>query len=506
MTPQTDNSKTHGLFGSISNIWDRFMAWTWKDTKEKEAAHIRLTRCIIRIIYILVCEFQKDAITLWASSLTYTVILSLVPVLALGTAVLKGLGAGDQMREAAYRFIDQMDISHEAVQPEGMKDLLPGTSRQNEDRDNNAPSQGSKSLLEKHVPAGPEAGSSVAKPKTGGMVTHLRTAVDKIFDYVDKTNFATLGVFGILGLVFAVLSVMGSIEKAMNRIWQAERGRPLGRKLMDYLALMILFPVSINVGLAASTALESPKILSRLMIFFPAEWMVLLFLKILPLAIMVGVFTIFYRFLPNAKVKFVPALAGGIIGGVGWLLVQFLYVQLQIGVARYNAIYGSFATLPLFLVWIYVGWVVFLTGAEMSFAVQSWSRYQPGDDYVSPKRRLGLSYDVLLSILSDFSQRKASTREAIVQRIRVAESQVALVLNGLIKAGLVRQIEERNVAYVPRAPADKIKWKEVLEAVCGQDQLESQGGRVAELAFQAAERALSDKPLSQSLHNGIAGL
>jgi membrane protein len=233
-------------------------------------------------------EFAHDNISLRAGALTFTIILSLVPTLALGTAVLKGLGAGDQMRQAAYQFIDSLESA-----PRGSEETPPGP------RDEE---------LQK-----PEAGEKL-NTSDAALPGHLKKATNQIFNYVDRTDFATLGAFGVLGLVFSVLSVLGSIEQSMNVIWQAKSGRPFGRKLMDYLALMILLPLSVNLALATETTLQNKTLFKMVNDLLPIVWLTALLLKILPMLLVVGTFTILYRFLPNTTVRFLPALVGGSAG------------------------------------------------------------------------------------------------------------------------------------------------------------------------------------------------
>ncbi len=485
MERKSSEFERKGVGGRWQDLRANVMAWVWKAPTEGQTKPALIFHAAIRIIFILVFEFRRDNIPLRASALTFTVMLSMVPMLALGTAVLKGLGAGDQMKEAAYRIIDQFDSS--TVQEGG--NLKPGSVAVPES-------------LENPSTAGDGPGEVEAEgvpPESGGLVGQLRMAVDKIFDYVERTNFATLGAFGILGLLFAVISVLGSIEQAMNVIWETESGRPLGRKVMDYLALMILFPVSINVGLAAEATLESETLLSRINSLLPVGWILPLVLKMVPVIVLVATFTILYRFLPNTKVRVLPAFVGGLVGGIGWLLVQSLYVYLQIGVARYNAIYGSFAILPLFMVWIYVGWVVFLTGAETAFSVQHWRRYVPGVDTLAPIVRLALAFDVLGGVFADYSQRHSAERNRIARRLEISEAQVGKVLEDLEAAKLLKHLDEEASEYVPAAPAEKIEAVEVVDAICGRKTQTSPGGQVAKQVFDSARKALAGKTLADQL-------
>lgn len=457
-----------------------FNAWIWSAADSGKGALQKIIKAFLRIHIIVFQEFQQDKITLRASALTFTVVLSMVPFLALGTAVLKGLGAGDQMRQAAYRFVDQLDQTSFLSDTPGPAIDLPDS----------AP-------LETH-PAQDDP-KEAAPPETAsqqqGLTVHLRRAVDQVFDYVDRTDFATLGAFGIAGLVIAVLSVLGSIEQAMNAIWQVEAGRPLGRKIIDYLALMLLLPLTVNLALATEATIQSPALLSHLQQILPLVWLRHFLLKMLPLIIIVATFTILYRFLPNKKVKMLPALAGGLFGGVGWFLSQAVYIKLQIGVARYNAIYGSFATLPLFLLWLYVGWVVFLSGAEMAFAVQVWKGYIRRGSTLTPINRLSIAFDIIETVLADFKSRKLTDHASLSRKLRHSDSYIAIVLNDLLKGGIVRRISDEDGGVVPATTADHIDPAEIIDIVFGKETYAGRGNRLAQEALNAARAALAERKI-----------
>ena len=457
----------------ISPIWQRFCDWVWQKPKQGDGFLQRLLRGILRIIFIVARESQDDRITLRASALTFTVVLSLVPMLALGTAVLKGLGAGNQMRQAAYSFIEQFE-------PEAPEtSITPDTSSRLNDQ-----------AAESVPPAYDQTEKELQTEefKRIGVTSHLRLAVDKIFDYVDRTDFTTLGTFGIIGMVLAALSVLGSIEQSMNAVWQTTTGRALGRKIIDYMALMILLPLSINLALAATATLQSPALQAQIQNILPVIWLERFLFKALPVGMLVITFSLLYQFLPNTRVGFLPALAGGLFGGLTWFWVQIFYVKLQIGVARYNAIYGSFATLPLFLLWIYVAWVVFLLGAEVAFAVQARRQYQWRTFALTPAARLAMAFDIMEAALEDYKARKVTDRKSLAQLLNQTEKTVLYIINDLVNGGLLRRIEGKLEGYVPSGPLTELKPSEIMDIIFGKDLPAVKG---CDLAGQALESARS---------------
>ena len=473
MDSQETQQESGDLSCRLRRACGSLMAWVWSTPGPDEQKWLKLIRIVIRIHLIVFQEFQRDLITLRASALTFTVVLSLVPMLALGTAVLKGLGAGDQMREAAYKFIDQFELS---------------VAKESGEQINTAAGP---------VPAlRPDMDMATAvKPAQKGLTVHLRKAVDQIFDYVDRTNFATLGAFGILGLVIAAIFVLSSIEQAMNAIWQAESSRPIGRKIMDYLALMILLPVSINTVMATMATLQSQALLVRLQGMLPGTWMGPLLLNMVPIVLLIATFTILYRFLPNTKVNISSALIGGVCGGLGWLLIQVIYIKLQIGVARYNAIYGSFATLPLFLVWMQMGWVVFLAGAEMAFAVHVWRNYLWKGTMLSPSNQMALAFDIMETTLADFHERRVTDRTSLARRLKQPDAYVASVLKSLLTKGLLRGVDGEKDRFVPAAPAEEINPAEIVDLIYGTEVPPSPGGHMAEEGLKAARSVMAEKKM-----------
>jgi membrane protein len=465
----------------LTKLWDDFCSWVWQPPTKGERIAIKFLRWILRIIFIVVRESQNDRVTLRASALTFTVVLSLVPMLALGTAVLKGLGAGDQMRQAAYSLIEQFDTSTSVT--EGQLESSPDNTSTTVLEDSRLTPQTDE------LPSQP-AETTIPQVQADGLTSHLKRAIDQVFDYVDRTDFTTLGTFGILGMVFAALGVLGSIEKSMNAIWQTTTGRAFGRKVVDYMALMILLPISVNIAIGATTALQSSSLYDQIQSILPVLWMQKLLLKALPIGILVITFSLLYQFLPNTRVGYLAAIGGGFFGGITWFWVQVLYVKMQIGVAKYNAIYGSFATLPLFFLWIYVAWVIFLLGAEFSFAFQTWRQYQWKSILITPSARLAIAFDIMDAAVTDYGKRKVTDRKSLAETLNQTEKTVGVIINELVDGGLLRRIEGKLEGYVPAAPTNDFKPSEIMDIILGSDLPDVKGCDLAAQALHAARDSL----------------
>ncbi len=442
----------------------RFQNWAFAE-HSSEPKSMRILRTANRILLIVGHVFFKTDIPLRASALTYSIILSLVPMLAMSTAILKGLGNENELKIAAYRLIDQLDPSGGQPVKEAGTDIPPAEQK---------------------------IQTPIETPKEGTVVSmtdHLRNGVEMIFDYVDRTNFTALGAFGIVGLLFVVLLMLNNIEITMNAIWHSRKNRPLGRKIMDYLALLILLPISLNVAFAGDAILQSEKMMGYITTVIPSAWLVKMLFKGLPFLFIVGSLTFMYQFFPYAKVKTYAAFTGALFSALCWFIVQQFYITLQIGVSKYNAIYGSFATIPLFLVWLHLGWMFLLLGAALAYAVQNRNSYHPlTDNALTPQRRLQLTFDILQTVYDDFNRQQPTSMERL-SRALPAESMSDLnaLCESLIAGGLLRRVEGNSeLVMTPALPMDQLETKTILEQVLGKDILHSKGGLFADTVISAA--------------------
>ena len=183
------------------------------------------------------------------------------------------------------------------------------------------------------------------------------------------------GVFLGIGLIFmlyTVLMLVSNIEDAFNEIWQVKKPRSIFRTFTDYLAMFFLFPIIIVITSGLSIFMAN---IADLMPDFLLLGPTMRFLiDLIPYTLMSGMFIALYIFMPNTHVKPINAVFPGILAGFAMQGLQIVYIHSQIFLSSYNAIYGSFAALPLFMLWIQMSWTICLFGAQLTYTNQNMNR------------------------------------------------------------------------------------------------------------------------------------
>ena len=261
----------------------------------------------IRIPIAALLDFRRNDCVQKAAALTFSTLLAFIPLLAIMFALLKGLGV------------------HNTIEP----------------------------LLLEHL-------SVVSED-----------VVLKIIDYINNTNVARLGSVGLVMLVFTVLALISNIEKSFNSLWRVSETRTLFRRFADYFSVVTLGPLFLIAAISMNTSLRNQDLVQWLLDKPVFGDMLLLLFEVLPFVVIWAAFIFLYMFIPNTKVNIVSAIIGGISAGTLWLITQWGYVTFQYGVAKYNAIYGTMAALPIFMIWIYLSWMIALLGLQVCWAHQN---------------------------------------------------------------------------------------------------------------------------------------
>ena len=390
---------------------------------------------LLRVAQLIIKGFTEDDLAVHASSLTFVTLMSLVPILAVGFALLKGFGFGQEQINT---------------------------------------------LLEWKI----------------SMPEQFQTFINSVLNIVNTTNFAALGWAGLGFVIFTAVIMLASIEVSFNRIWGITQMRSPLRQTANYISVIVLVPLLIGAASAVEASLKGivpilpesisfvVKNLLRLTSFF-MTWLAFLFLYIL---------------LPNTRVLASSAFMASLIGGTFWLFWQKAYISLQMGVARYNAIYGTFASVPIFLAWLYMSWVIILLGAELAFALQNAATYrlESAADAASSKSKVALA----LSIVTRAAEALAGGLAPFETSLYARKRRVPIrLLNGvvrlLVRNGLLVETAGKESCYVLlKAPA-ALRVKEIVDMVI------QEGAKPETLGLADLDAPVAD--VLKKMETGLAG-
>ncbi len=396
------------LTGALEFVKTDIWRISLKDLPRKKSALIKP----LRVILLAIRGFNEDNCMLRASALTLYSLLSIVPVVAMGFGIAKGFG---------------------------FEKLL-----QNQ-------------LLERFP----------------GQEAVLTKVMDFAKALLDNTRGGMVAGVGVVLLFWLVIKLLGQIESSFNDIWQIRKARSPVRKFSDYLSIMLIGPVFIVASSSVTIFIKTQ--VTHIAEGIPMLWVVSPFiiraLKMIPYCLIGVLMTLIYMVMPNTKVNFRSGAIAGMIAGVTYVIVQWGYINFQVGIAKYNAIYGSFAALPLFLVWLQVSWLIVLFGAEISFAIQSVDNYEFAEDCqgisAAFKRLLCLRVAHLL-VRAFFRGEPPFTASRISNVLELPIRLVREILHDLSDSGVIsaaRNEEEQEKAYQPARDIHQLSITSVIKAL-----------------------------------------
>ena len=194
-------------------------------------------------------------------------------------------------------------------------------------------------------------------------------------------------------MLYTVLMLVSNIEEAFNEIWQVKKSRSVFRTFTDYLAMFFVFPILIVITSGLSIYITA--IADRMPDFLMLGSAMRTMIDLIPYVLMACMFIALYIFMPNTKVKFKSVIVPGILAGIAMQGLQFVYINSQIFLSSYNAIYGSFAALPLFMLWLQISWTICLFGAELCYTNQNLDYY----DYDANANEISHRYKLMICAL-----------------------------------------------------------------------------------------------------------
>jgi membrane protein len=357
----------------------------------------------LRIIVLAIRGFLNDKVQLRASALTFYSLLSVIPVAAIVFAIAKGFGLDQTLQDLIIK-------------------------------------------------------------KSGSEQEVLSWLLQKARIAIEKTRGDYIAGIGMIILFWSVMSLLNHIESSFNHIWQISSSRPWYRKFTDYLTIMLIAPVFIilSSGITGFQVTTLPDYMNNAPILDFFKPVISFLVKFAPYFLSWVALTVLYIIMPNAKVKFMPALISGLIAGTILQGIQWLYIDLQFGISKLNAIYGSFAAVPLFIIWLQTSWTVVLLGAEISFANQNLSRYEMESEAlnISTYQKRALVLMIMHMIIRNFMLgEKPISAEYIAVNLKIPVRLARDILQDLSSANLVSIIhenEEKERLYQPALDVNRL--------------------------------------------------
>lgn len=387
-----------------------------------------------RLAYKIVRQFQDKKLHLQSTSLAYTTLLSLVPLLAVAFSVLKGFGVQNQL------------------EPMLMQSLEP--------------------LGEK----GAELGQ-------------------RILDFVNNLNFTVLGFTGIALLFWTVISLLQKVEEAFNTIWHVPSVRSWSRRFSDYLSVTLVGPVFMITALSMTAVALDNETVQQIASIQPFGWIVVGLGRLMPYLLVCAAFSFLYAFLTNVRVRLVPALAGGVFTSVAWYGVGSLFASFVAGSSKYSAIYSGFAAAILFIIWLNVGWLIILVGAHISRYFQHPELLQRFSADVTNEHdhgeALALEVMTLIGRAHYFNQPGWSLEALAARGYGRSPEQLEDLIQSLHDHGLVVATQEEPPTYVPARAIEHISLREITAAAGTREQAIIRLPAVQEVITKI-ERTMSD--------------
>jgi membrane protein len=473
--------------GWLGRVYRLLSEDIWRLESSELSLVQRILRRTGRLGFLTVSGFLGDRCTVRASALTFVTVLSLVPLLAFSFAAMKGLGFYENLRDTVIKpGIERMLPTVESASAASTAGE-PATSTTSEPATSAEPEQGSDHL----TPASP-----------------LRESIDKIFNLVETTNFLTLQFIGLIVVVWAVLKLLGTIEDAFNDIWGVRRARSFVRKVTDYLSIVVIAPMFLLVAVGFTSAAQTSAFGAFLEHQLQLGWLIKIGVRLMPLMAGWVAFTFLYMAMPNTRTRLGSSALGGFVAGTAWQVALLLHVKFQVGVANYNALYSTFAAVPIFLVWVQLSWVIVLFGAELAFAHQHEHDFRRvvGWREATPAMRASVALRVLVRAVEGFlSGRGALSADETAQTLGVPAQAVDEVLEALRTAGVVESAGEPEAGrwLVARDPSS-VRASDVLQVLEGTNtrgQLASKtgGDRAVDRLLEALELERRESAYNLSL-------
>ncbi|MEK7437329.1 MAG: YihY/virulence factor BrkB family protein [Pseudomonadota bacterium] len=361
----------------------------------------------LRMLLVLMRDLAYGQLTLRATGLVFTTLLSLVPLLALSFSVLKAFGVYNQIDPILLKFL---------------------------------------------APLG-EKSADVSR---------------WIIKFIENLDVKVLGSIGLAMLIYTVVSLMQKIEESVNFIWHVPQLRSFARRFSGYLSVLLIGPVLIFsiIGITA-TIMAAPQI-RRLLAIEPFGGVVYALGQAIPVFFVIAVFVFAYRFAPNTRVRLNAAWIGGIVAGMLWQAASWAFTEFARTSTQYAAIYSSFAIFLLFLIWLYLNWLILLLGASIAFYSQypEYLVLEQGEPRLSNRMRERVALMLMYLIGKTYRDGGPGwTFSSLTQQLDVPSYALQMVLEAFEQDRLLVRTGDDPPAYLPSRDLGSIRLEQLLHTV-----------------------------------------
>ena len=362
---------------------------------------------LVRIFFAVARDFAGGLPTLRAMSLVYTTLLSLVPLIAVSFSVLKGFGV------------------HNQIEP---------------------------MLLQVLAPLG-EQGVEIT---------------NQIIGFVNNIKVGVLGALGLGMLLYTVISLVKKIESAFNYTWRIKTARSMSESFTNYLSIIMVGPVLVFSAMAISASIRHSSLVVAIENIEPFGSLITMTGKLLPYLLIIAAFTFIYKLIPNTRVRMRSAFYGAVVAGILWETTGWLFATFVANSTNYTAVYSGFAIIIVFMIWLYLSWMILLTGSSIAYYHQHPERVSNRQLVLQLSSRLRekLALLVCRKIALDFHQHEqASTLDQLARYVDVSSEALAMVLDALEQAGIVIRTGENHDRYVPAQSIENISLQQVISSI-----------------------------------------
>lgn len=361
----------------------------------------------LRIGHLVFRDLLEGQLTLRAMGLVYTTLLSLVPFIAISFSVLKGFGVHNQIEPMLLNFL---------------------------------------------APLGDQ----------GVEITR------RVIEFVNNMRAGVLGTLGLALLLYTVISLMQKIERSFNYMWHVSQGRAFVRRFSDYLSVILIGPVLVFTALGITASIASLSLVQHLMEMQIIGTLFETFSRLIPYLLVIIAFVLVYMLIPNTKVHLSSAIVGGVVAGISWETAGWIFASFVVNSAKYTAIYSVFASLIIFMIWLYVSWLILLMGCGIAFYYQHPEQRHLHSKEINLSNRMKeeLAIAIMAVIAKQYyGKEQPSTIDQLSNQLSVGVLALEIIIQSLINSKILITNGDEKPGFVPAYAPEVMSLKDIISAI-----------------------------------------